>query len=264
MKKKIILIIQARLTSSRFPSKVIKKINNKPLIFFLNERLKKCKNVDKIVFAIPNNNKNLRLKKYLKRKNINFFSGSENNVLERYYFASKKFNAKTIIRITADCPLADYNLIDRFIKIFNKSKVDYLSNNLNYSFPHGLDVEVFSYKSLEKSYLNAKTVYEKEHVTPYIRKNNSFKKVNLFLNKDYHQIRLTVDYEKDLIVIKNILKEIKNINKFGLQEIIELYEKKKEIFFPNSIFNKKFVKDFAKEKKNWISKYYSKQVLKIN
>ena len=73
MKKKIILIIQARLTSSRFPSKVLKKINNKPLIFFLNERLRKCKNVDRIVFAIPNNNKNLRLKKYLERKNINFF-----------------------------------------------------------------------------------------------------------------------------------------------------------------------------------------------
>ena len=133
--------------------------------------------MDRIVFAIPNNNKNLKLKKYLERKNINFFSGSENNVLERYYFASKKFNAKTIIRITADCPLADYNLIDRFIKIFNKSKVDYLSNNLNYSFPHGLDVEVF-HKSLEKSYLNAKTVYEKEHVTPYIRK--IVLKVNLF------------------------------------------------------------------------------------
>ena len=64
------------------------------------------------------------------------------------------------------------------------------------------------------------------------------------MNKDYHQIRLTVDYKKDLIVIKNILKEIKNINKFGLKEIIELYEKKKEIFFPNSIFNKKFIKNF--------------------
>ena len=68
MKKKIILIIQARLTSSRFPSKVLKKINNKPLIFFLNERLRKCKNVDRIVFAIPNNNKNLRLKIFRKKK----------------------------------------------------------------------------------------------------------------------------------------------------------------------------------------------------
>lgn len=261
LKNKTILIVQARLSSTRFPSKVIQIVNKKPMIFFLLERLKKCKKIDKIVFAIPNINN--KLFKVLKKKKLNIFLGSEHNVLERYYLASRKFKAKTIIRITGDCPFADYNLIDRFIEIFNKKKVDYLSNNLNLSFPHGLDIEIFTYKALEKSYFNAESDYEKEHVTPYIRKNEYFKKMNIYLKKNFHKIRLTIDFKKDLEVMKNVLKLTNERTDFGLKEIIDLFNKKKKIFKNNKHLEKKYLKNFSEEKKNWVSKNYSTSLFKI-
>ena len=131
------------------------------------------------------------------------------------------------------------------------------------SFPHGLDIEVFTYKSLEESYFNAKSDYEKEHVTPYIRKSEFFKKTNLYLEKNFHQVRLTIDFKKDLEVMKNVLNSRKKIGNFGLKEIIDLFKKRKEIFKVNNHLEKKFQKEFLIETRDWISNNYSKRIFKI-
>ncbi len=121
-KKKIIAIVQARLTSKRFPNKVIQKIGKFSVLEIMLKRLKKSKKIDDIVFSIPSNKNNYKLYKHLEKLNTKIFRGSENNVLERFYNTAKKFKATDIIRITGDCPLIDPKIIDNLINLYLKKK----------------------------------------------------------------------------------------------------------------------------------------------
>ena len=176
-KNKIGIIVQCRTKSSRLKNKLLLKINGYCVIEILLMRLKKIKNAD-IICAIAKEKNNQNLKKIIKKNDVNFFEGSELNVLKRYYDASKQNKFRTIIRITSDCPLIDPLLIENGIKLFNKKKVDYLSNNLKQTWPQGLDFEIFSFKTLEKCFNSVKKNSEKEHVTEFIRSNSKFKKFN--------------------------------------------------------------------------------------
>jgi glutamate-1-semialdehyde 2,1-aminomutase len=227
---RVIAIIQARLDSIRFPKKVLEKIDNKKLINFLIMRILLSKQVNQIVVAIPNNKKNVELEKVLiKNKKIYLFKGNNNNVLDRYYKAAKKYNADYIVRITADCPFTDPNLIDELV-IKVKQGYDYVSNTLNPTFPDGFDVEVFKMKSLELAYRNAKKKYDLEHVTPYLKRNKNIKKFNLKLKENFSDIRVTVDYKNDLIRIKKILIELRKKEKFSYNDILGLFKSKPHIF----------------------------------
>ena len=156
-KKKILAFVQARQTSKRLPNKIFLKFNNFSVIENIYHRLKKSKLIKNIIFTIPSNLNNNELKKHLLQKKYVFFCGPEQNVLKRFYLASKKFCPDIIIRITADCPLVDYRLIDKMVKIFSKSKkIDYLSNTINRTFPDGLDIEIFTNKALMNTYKMAK------------------------------------------------------------------------------------------------------------
>ena len=145
-KNKIVAIVQARCGSIRLPNKIMKKIDGIPSIELLYNRLKLSKELDHIVIATSKNQGNKKLINFCEKNNINYFLGSENNVLKRYFDASKVFKADIIVRITGDSILIDPKLVDRIIKIFKKSKVDYVSNCEPPTFPDGLDVEVFSKK----------------------------------------------------------------------------------------------------------------------
>ena len=169
IKKKIIAIVQARCNSIRLPNKVLKKFDGKPAIEILYERLNLSKKLNNIIIATSKNPSNLKLVSFCKEKKFDFFLGSENNVLKRYYDTNKKFNADIIVRITGDSILIDHNLVDEVIDLFIKKKVDYASNSQPESFPDGLDVEVFSKKCLNETYKLAKNKYDKEHVTSFIR-----------------------------------------------------------------------------------------------
>ena len=126
-----ILIVQARLNSNRLPSKVLLKIGNKTILEIINSRLKKIKLIDKIVYAIPKSKNNLKLFNFLKKKKLKIFLGSEKNVLQRFLNVSKKYKAKNIVRITADCPFVDRNLIQKMMKFYLNNDFQYVSNTLN-------------------------------------------------------------------------------------------------------------------------------------
>ena len=146
--KLIAAIIQARLTSTRLPRKVLIEFKGLSVIEIVVERLKQSKNLDEIIVAIPDNKENDDLKQLLKSKKIKFFAGSENDVLDRFYNCSKKYNLSTIVRITGDCPFVDPTLVDDFIEKFNRLNIDYLSNRNPPTYPDGIDIEVF-----QKSFL---------------------------------------------------------------------------------------------------------------
>ena len=132
--------------------------------------------LNKIIIATTKNKANKKLIKLLKSKKINYFVGSEKNVLERYYKAAKQFKLKTIVRITGDSPLIDPVLVDSFVKKFISKKTDYLADSFKETYPDGMDIEVFNFKSLKSSFLAKGDTYAKEHVTPIIRNNSKYKK----------------------------------------------------------------------------------------
>ena len=154
-KKNIVAIIQARLTSSRFPKKILQKIENETLIELLIKRLKKSKYLDKIVLAIPKNKRNKSLRNKIS-KNIEIFSGSENDVLDRYFQAAKRFKANIIVRICGDCPLIDPKVVDKIVSFYKKNDFDYVSNTIRPTYPDGLDVEVFNFETLRTVWMKAK------------------------------------------------------------------------------------------------------------
>jgi len=158
VKSNVSIIIQARSNSVRFPSKVLKKINNITIIEIIIRRLKKCKYVKKIVVATSNSKKNKKFINFLKQKKINFFIGSDQNVLERFYLCAKKIKASTIVRITGDSPLIDPELVDQMIKKFKNNKVDYLSNTNPMTYPDGQDIEIFKFKTIADAIKNKKQI----------------------------------------------------------------------------------------------------------
>ncbi len=230
----MIAFIQARVDSSRLPGKVLLKIKNKSILELIYKRLKKSKFISKIVFIIPNDNKNLILEKKLKNLKYEYFKGSNSNVLKRYYEAAKYFQSENLVRVTADCPLIDPFIIDKMISTFKKDNLDYISNNNPPTFAHGLDAEIIKIKALEKAYRNAKSLRDKEHVTYIITRNKKKFKIKNFKNrKNFSKIRITLDYLSDYEVIKNILNYFHPKLYFKSTDIEKLYLKKPEIFKQN-------------------------------
>ena len=166
---KIIAVVPARLSSKRLPGKTLMPIVGIPMIELLIQRLSFSKKINQIVIAIPKNEKNKKLNIYLRKNKHQVFQGTEKNVLKRFYKATKLYKADLVVRITGDCPLVDANIVDSLINKLIKNKKDYITNANPKTFPDGLDVEVMTFKAIKKCYNLAKSNYDKEHVTPYIR-----------------------------------------------------------------------------------------------
>ena len=219
------------MNSERFPGKILKKIHKLTILDLIYLRLNRVKYPKEIVFLIPDNKKNVQLKAFMKKRNFKFFLGDEKNVLKRFFLAAKTLRSDHIIRITADCPFIDPRLLDDMIKKYFKTRCDFLSNVYpKATYPDGLDAEIFNFKSLAKAYLNANTSYQREHVTPYMQKNKNLKLFNFKNNKDLSNLRITLDYKKDLIFLNKIFKKLKYNDKFSLNDIIKLNKKNSEFF----------------------------------
>jgi spore coat polysaccharide biosynthesis protein SpsF len=238
IKNKIVAIIQARTGSTRLPNKVLADIEGKPMLWHIINRLKSCKKLDDIILAIPAAKTDDILENFARKNQIKYFRGSEKNVLSRYYFTAKKFKADAIVRICSDCPLVDCAIVDKVVDEYLKSGSDYTSNTLKKTFPLGLAVEVFNFKSLKKSHLSAKKPYQREHVTPYIYENpDYFKLRNVKAGKEirYPDFRLTVDTKEDLSLIRKIYRHLCRSGKiFFLQDVVNLLKIKPQFLKINS------------------------------
>ena len=250
-KKRIVAIVQARCNSVRFPNKIMRKIAGIPAIEYLYNRLSLSKELDKIVIATSKNKTNKKLINFCETNNINYFLGPENNVLKRYFDASKVFKADIIVRITGDSILIDPKLVDKIIKKFKTNKVDYVSNCEPPTFPDGLDVEVFSKKCLEKTYRLAKKAYDKEHVTTYIKSSKIFKKINYKNKTDYSNVRWSLDQKEDFDEISSILKYFGTKKYFSWKEILKVTEANKSKFYKNSEIKRNEGAEITKTQKLW-------------
>jgi spore coat polysaccharide biosynthesis protein SpsF (cytidylyltransferase family) len=202
----ITAIIQARTSSNRLPNKVLLPLGESTVLEQVIDRVKKAKNIEKIVVATSTDKSDDKIVELCKKINVGVFRGSMDDVLGRYYEAAKEFKATDICRITSDCPLIDPVIIDKVVDEYNQKECDYASNSHPVAtFPDGLDVWVFSFEALEKSYKEATLESEREHVTSYIWNHpESFKVCSVENSKDQSEYRLTIDEEKDYELIKTI------------------------------------------------------------
>ncbi len=251
MFNKVALIIQARNNSSRLPGKVTADIAGRTMIEFQIERLKRCKYVDEIFIATTCNKEDDVLERISQSSNIRIVRGSEHDVLRRFREVCFKSNADIFIRITGDCPLIDPLLIDKAINIFKERKPDYLSNISPPTFPDGQDIEIFTRELLIETESSCNNESEREHVTPWMRHTNKYRKYNIKNDIDYSDMRWTVDEPEDLKVIRLIVKEFKGLSTFSWNEIIDLYEEKPHIFEANKIFQRNEGSTLSKGKKLW-------------
>lgn len=236
--KKATIMIQARVGSRRFPKKVLVKIEKKPLISHVINRVKLGKGIDQIILITTKRKDDKILLKIANENGILSFAGNSNDVLDRHYQCAKLYNADPIIRITGDCPLIDPNLITKFLRYFRTKKYDYTNNNIPPSYPNGLDVEIFSFKALEKAALNAKMQSEREHVSPYIRNNPKKFKIYSFKNKiDLSKHRWTVDEKKDLKFVRKVFSLMRPKLIFYTEDILKIISKNPQILKINSGIN---------------------------
>jgi len=247
-----LLIIQARMGSTRLPGKVLMKINHQTILENLVERVSLSKFVDEIIVATTTNQEDNAIELLCKSKNWNCFRGSDWDVLSRFYLAAKQFeNVKNIIRITSDCPLHSHKVVDFVIAEFTKSGKDYFSNSNNEPdfLEDGFDTEIFTFTSLEKAFNEATKLSEREHVTPFIKFSGKFTCGWKKSNENYIY-KMSVDSPDDFEAVKTIFEELKSVPDFGIDEVTNLLQKKPYILDKNknSVANSGYIKSIENDK----------------
>lgn len=235
------VIIQARVGSTRLPGKVLKDLCGKPILWHVWNRLSHSKKVDEIIIATTTLPEDDLIKSFCEQYSIPFYRGSTNDVLSRYYEAAEKYNADTIIRVTADCPVIDPTIIDHVINSYRTEQVDYMSNGMTRTFPRGLDTEIFSFRILELAHKQAILEYEREHVTPYIYNHPELFSLKSFVNiEDLSFYRWTVDTEEDFKLLKFIYESLFHKKEiFLLDDILNLFKENPQLLKINQHIEQK-------------------------
>ena len=230
---KVLAIVQARCSSTRLPGKVIKELVGKPMIVQELERLSQSNMIDKIVLATSIEASDDPLEQVLADTEVEVFRGNLDDVLDRYYQCAKRYQPEHVVRITGDCPVIDWRLVDEVITKHIDHGNDYTVTSEDY--PDGLDTEVMKFSVLEKAWNNAKMLAEREHVTLYIRNHKeSFQTEEITCTEKLADMRWTVDEPKDFAFVEKVYSELYgNNHDFSMMAILELLQKKPEIITIN-------------------------------
>jgi len=245
--KKIVASIEARMTSSRLPGKVLMEINGKPVLEILIDRLKRSKYINEIVIATSSNDADDRIEELGKELNVAVFRGSEDDVLGRVVGAVETLKGDIIVEITGDCPLMDPEVMDSVIEeyIENYPEYDYVTNigyveNEVREIPIGMDIRVFTFKDLKYISEITDDPEDREHVSLYFFRTgkNKYKLFNIKTPdkwKRNYSVRLALDTKEDFQFIEKIYTELNKINKeFGLEDILNFLDENKELLKINS------------------------------
>jgi spore coat polysaccharide biosynthesis protein SpsF len=227
----IVAIVQARMSSSRLPGKVVMPILGKPMLALQIERLRRCTRIDRLVVATSRRADDDPIVNLCGTQAQPVFRGSLDNVLDRFYQAAKTHGATHVVRLTGDCPLADPECIDDLIRFYVRTGCDYASNCRPPTLPDGLDAEIFSFKTLELAWREAVEPFEKEHVVPFIIKNpQRFRVANFRYHRDLSHLRWTVDEPEDFELIRRIYEALYPENPaFNLKDILRFLERHPEL-----------------------------------
>jgi spore coat polysaccharide biosynthesis protein SpsF len=243
--ERIILIIQARMSSTRLPGKVLKDIGGQPMLAWVVERARKAKTVSDVVVATTTDPSDDPIAAFCGQMGYACTRGSLTDVLDRYYQAARQYHADVIVRVTADCPLIDPAEIDHVVREFQRGGVDFAANRLpppfGRTYPIGLDTEVCSFAALERTWNEAKEPYQREHVMPYIYEvPGRFKVLRVDHDPDYGELRWTVDTPQDLELVRAIFERMAGHDDFGWLDVLELFQHEPELARMNAGIGQKF------------------------
>ncbi|MCC6148379.1 MAG: glycosyltransferase family protein [Anaerolineaceae bacterium] len=229
-----IAIIQARMNSSRLPGKVLQEIAGQPMLGWVIERCQLSGRLDGATVATTSDVSDDPIEEFCRSKSVLVFRGDQFDVLDRYYQAARHFEAGVIVRITADCPLIDPQVIDRTLEAFFEADVDFAANRLpppfRRTYPIGLDTEVCTFAALERAWKEAVEPYEREHVMPYLYDmEGRFRTLLVNHPIDYGAVRLTVDTPEDLAFIRQVFARLDNPRQVNWLDVLALIEREPEL-----------------------------------
>lgn len=233
-----LLIIQARMSSRRFPGKVLADLGGEPMLGRVLKRARRCPGINNIILATTSEDDDDPVAACAASSGVLCYRGSRDDVLDRFYQAALPHAPGRIIRVTADCPFIDPDWIAKGLELHDQG-FDYVSNVAPATFPDGLDFEIFTFAALQRAWREAHSPAERQHVTPWIRNHPDLSKANIFSNLParWSQLRLTVDEPQDLVFARMIWKEMAR-DDFSLSDIIQLLEAKPHLMeHQNSAFS---------------------------
>lgn len=228
---RIVAIIQARVGATRLPGKTLADIAGKPLLAHVIQRVRASRTVSEIVVATTTAPEDRAVLDLAVQYGVKVYAGSRDDVLDRFYQAAKLVSAEVIVRITADDPFKDPQVLDKIAQYFiDHPELDYASNTIEPTYPEGLDIEVFSFAALETAWREARLPSEREHVTPYIWKNpDKFKVANIKHDEDLSHLRWTIDYKEDLCFAREVYARLYHGQVFLMEDILALLRAEPEL-----------------------------------
>jgi spore coat polysaccharide biosynthesis protein SpsF len=234
-------ILQARMTSTRLPGKVLKDILGKPMLSRQLERVRRSELIDKLVVATSSDASDDAIASVCSCEGVACFRGELTDVLDRYYQCAIQYSPSLIVRLTGDCPLADSSIIDGAIAMHERENNDYTSTTIKPSFPDGLDAEVVAPEVLTTAWKEAVEPFEREHVMPFIwRRPERFKLGQFRCDQDFSHLRWTVDRPEDYELVLAVYRALYPHNpEFGWCDVLALVTAQPEL----TRLNKQFVRN---------------------
>jgi spore coat polysaccharide biosynthesis protein SpsF len=225
---KTIAIIQAHMGSSRLPGKVLLEIGGRTMLEHVIERTRQCPSIDEVVVATSTLTSDDVIADRCLRAGVSFYRGSDEDVLDRFTRAARQFAADHYVRITSDCPLLDPEVSEHIIQRYWRAlpKVDYASNKIPFTYPPGLDTEIFSREALERAWRQATEAYERAHVTIHIYQHpEQFRLLSVTSDVDRSDWRWTVDTPEDLEFVRQVYARLGTVRRFTWRDVVSLIER---------------------------------------
>ena len=237
---RILGILQARVSSSRLPGKVLLPILGQPMLVRQLERLDRCRTIDRLLVATSTDGSDDTLAVACEHRGVACFRGHLLDVLDRFVHAARPYRPEIVVRLTGDCPLADPIMIDDVIGFFESGDYDYVSNFVPPTFPDGLDVEVMRFAALEDAAREASLPSHREHVTPFLRAHpERYRLGNLAGPVDLSHLRWTVDEPEDVEFVRGVYERLYPAKPdFTTQDILELLDREQALLAINSTFSR--------------------------
>lgn len=231
---KVVAVVQARMESTRLPGKVLMDIEGQTMLGRVIERVRQARELNDVVVATTDRPADKAIVEACGQLGVAVYQGDSDDVLDRYYQVVKQHEARVVVRVTADCPLIDPEIIDQVVTVFLEDEADYASNTLTRSYPRGLDVEVFSTAALERAWGEADQQHQREHVTPYFYQNPKLFKLKAVAHaEDLSHLRWTVDRQEDLELVREIYSRLPADYVVSWQEIVALIYREPDLLTIN-------------------------------
>lgn len=241
---RVVAIIQARMGSTRLPGKVLEDVGGRSMLSRVVRRTRRASTLDEVVVATSTASQDDPILLECRRLGIGCFRGSEADVLDRYFGAAEAYRAQSVVRVTSDCPLIDWSVIDRVVSAFREGRPDYASNTLERTYPRGLDTEVMTREALARAWCEASEPYERVHVTPYLyRHPELFRLLPVIGERDASAARWTVDTPEDLLFVRTVYQRFGDTDRFSWQDAWTLVDREPELAKINGHIQHKRLED---------------------